>query len=275
MISNPEQDRKTRATIMLEQQGMEESEARTAVEDIDKAMGNKQAVFTKKEALKILPKLVREANLSVIDFLKLSREFELLDKMKKAELNFIKVEQGRQGGREVEYTTPPTVCHDISHFYSDRGPDTKLEDILAEETLKGENNRYVLKERESEQKSLVKPKAPCRVRGSNKKTKAWQPVKAPPPAKLVKTQTRPTSRWPEVKPCYRTSRQLGDSQSQPVSQIISQLNSLQSLEPETDGPFNFRKLLRRTDAAPTHSLRMRRNIGIDFVQDLDGDIQVL
>ena len=45
---------------MLEQQGMEESEARTAVEDIDKAMGNKQAVFTKKEALKILPKLVQE-----------------------------------------------------------------------------------------------------------------------------------------------------------------------------------------------------------------------
>ena len=45
-----------------------------------------------------------------------------------------------------------------------------------------------------------------------------------------------------------------------------------SPQAEADGPFNFRKLLRKTSAAPTDSLRMRHNIQ-SFV--LEGEIQVL
>ena len=86
---------------------------------------------------------------------------------------------------------------------------------------------------------------------------------------------KPTSKWPEVQPHYIGNQQPRERDLAPAESIINQLNSLKSSDPEIAGPFNFRKLLRRTKAAATHSLRMRQNTALDFVQDLDGDMQIL
>ena len=77
---------------MLEHRGLDEAEARTAVEEIDEAITNKERVFSNKEAIKLLPRLVREANLTAVDFLKLSREVHLTGKMRPVKLNYISLE---------------------------------------------------------------------------------------------------------------------------------------------------------------------------------------
>ena len=270
---------------MLEHRGLDEAEARTAVEEIDEAITNKERVFSNKEAIKLLPRLVREANLTAVDFLKLSREVHLTGKMRPVKLNYISLEsQGRQSGREGGvYSSLRNISHDISQFYSDRGPDTDPERILEEEMRRGENTRYVLKERESDQNGARKSPAvndlkPSSERISTKKIKKVQPTATSglfneQRTKATETntnKTKPSSKWPEVQPSYINNHQPNNAKS-----IINQLNSLTNSDPEITGPFNFKKLLRRTKAAATHSLRLRQNIATDFVQDLEGDIQNL
>ena len=281
VLATPSQDRETAASGILEDRGLERSEARAVLEDIQEALGNKEAMFTKKEALRILPQLVREANLSVANCLRTFREAELLGKMKPVELNFIQVEalaNGRQ--RVVEFSQDwRTGCRDISQFYSDPGPDRHLERILedvgrADQERSQQSSRHVLKERHSDLQPPPPP-ATVEVKQSGQKTVR---AKAPAPAVKVEqvglSQTKPSAKWPEVKPCF--GRDRDQPAPPPVNSVINQLNSLKNLQPqaEADGPFNFRKLLRKTSAAPTDSLRMRHNIQ-SFVQVLEGEIQVL
>ena len=190
------------------------------------------------------------------------------------------------GGRHkgVEFSPEGrTVCHNISQFYSDPGPDRHLERIMEEVGRPDQEgsqltSRHVLKERHTDLQPTPPP-ATVEVKQSSQKT-----VRARAPAPVVKvdlrrpkvglsTKTKPSAKWPEVKPCFVRDR---DQPPPPVNSVINQLNSLKNLQSQTeaDGPFNFRKLLRKTSAAPTNSLRMRHNIQ-SFVQVLEGEIQVL
>ena len=275
------------ASLLLQDRGMERREAREVLEDIQEVMkeGNREAMFTKREALKILPRLVREANLSAANSLRLFRDAELLGKMRPARLNFIPIEDMAGGRQQVVELSQEgaAVCHDISQFYSDPGPDRHLERIMEEvgrADQERQSSRHVLKERHTDhlqQLHQPPPPQPVEVRGFTQKT-----VKARAPAPAVKVdqsrpkvtprKTKPSSKWPEVKPCFVRD----NPPPPPVNSVINQLNSFKNLEPqsETNGPFNFRKLLRKTSAAPTDSLRMRHNIQ-SFVQVLEGEIKVL
>ena len=285
VLAAPSPDRETDACQVLEDRGLERGEARAVLEDIKEAVGNKEAIFTRKEALKILPRMVREANLSVAKSLRLFREAELMGKMKPAMLNFIPVEAAVGGRQQVAaFSLEGTaVCRDISQFYSDPGPDRHLERILEEVGRPDQersqlSSRHVLKERHSDSLRQPPPPPPAavEVRQSGQKTVR---ARTPPAVKVDQSRpqinvrkTKPSSKWPEVKPCFVRD----NPPPPPVNSVINQLNSLKNLQPqaEADGPFNFRKLLRKTSAAPTDSLRMRHNIQ-SFVQVLEGEIQVL
>ena len=286
VLASPSPHRETAATGILEDRGLERGEARAVLEDIQEAVGNKEAIFTKKEAMRILPQLVREANLSVMNCLRRFREAELVGKMRPVRLNFIQVEAGagvRQKVLELDQEGT-VVCRDISQFYSDPGPDRHLERILEEVGQPDQEksqltSRHVLKERHADlHKPPPPPVAPVEVRQSGQK-----PVRARAGGPAVKEQRRPqgglskikpSAKWPEVKPCFVRDR--NNPPPAPVNSVINQLNSLKNLQPqaESDGPFNFRKLLRKTSAAPTDSLRMRQNIQ-SLVLVLEGEIQVL
>ena len=288
VLATPSPHRETAASEILEDRGLERSEARAVLEDIQEVLGNKEAMFTKKEALRILPQLVREANQSVTASLRTFREAEMVGRMRPVELNFIQVEAGAGGRQKVAESDQEgtAVCRDISQFYSDPGPDRHLERILEEvgrpdQETSQPTSRHVLKERHTD---LQPPQPPAAAAPVEVKQLGQKTVRARAGAPAVKvdqrrpqaglSQTRPSAKWPEVKPCFVRDRE--NPPQPPVNSVINQLNSLQNIQPqaEAEGPFNFRKLLRKTSAAPTDSLRMRHNIQ-SFVQVLDGEIQVL
>ena len=137
-------------------------------------------------------------------------------------------------------------------------------------------SRHVLKERHTDLQPPPPP-ATVEVKQSGQKTVRGRAAAAAVKVdqrrpKVGLSQTKPSAKWPEVKPCFVRDR--AQPPPPPVNSVINQLNSLKNLQPqaEADGPFNFRKLLRKTSAAPTDSLRMRHNIQ-SFV--LEGEIQVL
>ena len=288
VLAAPSPDRETAASDILEDRGLERSEARAVLEDIQEALGNKEAMFTKKEALRILPQLVREANLSVTPSLRTFREAELVGKMMPVELNFIQVEAGAGGRQKLAESDQEgtAVCRDISQFYSDPGPERHLERIMEElgrpdQEISQLTSRHVLKERHSDLHHPPPPAAPATVEVKQSGQKTVRARAGAPAVKVAQRrpqvglgQTKPSAKWPEVKPCF--ARDRDQPPPTPVNSVINQLNSLKNLQPqaEADGPFNFRKLLRKTSAAPTDSLRMRHNIQ-SFVQVLDGEIQVL
>ena len=93
----------------------------------------------------------------------------------------------------------------------------------------------------------------------------------PRPPRKDQTVEKHFIKWPVVQPAHALKEK---SCQESARQLVNQLNNLRnqsevSSEVESEGPYNFKHLLRKTNILPTDTLRQRRHNGQDNMKGAD------
>ena len=295
ILYSPAVNRKSQAENVLLGEGLSESEAQKAVEEMEDAVKqkDKESIITKNEAISLFPEMVHQLNFVMAKVMRKTRDNVDIELIPEKKLSYVLMEPNVMlPAREKNIFLPPANIFDISSFYTDEGPAENWDHLVENKsksftTTQVSNTGHVIKERTKEKPpertKLINDSKPYQLGSNGSKPDVKYPpkpdVKNPskhdvknspkkkhfPPKPQTKNVTQPPSKvqpkWPVVQPSHVLK---GKTNQDSARLLLDQLNTMKksieaSTEAEVEGPFNFKMLLRKTNQLPTDTLRRRRN----------------
>jgi len=286
ILKSPMPDRKEKAELMLKDEGLTIPEAKAAIVEITKAIQNNMidAVVTNEEMADIFLKKVFNSNIDIHSVMKNCKEAVPIDSIEPLPENYSVPRLGAEEFLTFQQTMsqntrvlPPMKLYNIGNFYIEKGPAEKWDNTVEKVTSEIYKNivsshGHVIKERILEDRTNS-------YKTMEKKRPAYQVAKVSKlsPSSEVQNMTKNVHgihgllKKAEVvskltKFPLKTNTDATEGLAS-KTQLVEQMKQLKRDQQDyttgldVEGPYDFRRLLRRTDFLPTNTLRQCRERG--------------
>ena len=278
ILKSPMPDRKERAELLLKDEGLSVHEAKAAVVEITKAIQNNmiEAVVTNEEMVDIFLKKVFNNNIEMHTVMKNCKDGVAIDSIEPlpekyvvpriAAEEFLTFQQAVNQNSRI---LPPMKLYNIGKFYTEKGPMEKWDNAVEKITFDiGKNivssHGHVIKERMLEDKTNSYKTLEKKKYAGYQVAKVTKLPKSPETHGKIHSLNGINVILKKAEVVNRFGK-LSTKGLPPKSQLVEQMKQLkreqddQSSDVGIDGPYDFRRLLRRTDVLPTNTLRQFRD----------------